>query len=106
MGLMHRFIYKFSIFAGLAALVVALLNGVSIPTSVFRAVLVFLGVLLLFIILLNVLRWAIISTTIIEKHEEENEDDPLEDEARKELRKQLDQSKSSTTGTPVLEGDN
>ncbi len=86
MGLMHRFIYKFSIFASLITFVSALLNGVSVMTTVLRSGLVFLGTLILFIIFLNIMRWAIVATTIIEKHVEESEE---EKEMREELLKQM-----------------
>ena len=47
----------------------ALLNGVSMPTGVLRAGLVFLGTLLLFVVGLNLVRWVVITTTIIEQNE-------------------------------------
>ncbi len=69
---MHSFIYKFSAFVATVALVGALLNGVSMPTGVLRAGLVFLGTLLLFVVGLNLVRWAIVTTTIIEQNEADN----------------------------------
>lgn len=69
---MHSFIYKFSAFIAIIALVGALLNGVSMPTGVLRAGLVFLGTLLLFVLGLNLVRWVVITTTIIEQNEADN----------------------------------
>lgn len=86
MGLMHRFIYRFSIFVSLITLVSALMNGVSIMTTFIRTGLVFLGTLFLFIIFLNLMRWAIVTTTIIEKHDKETE---KEKEMREELLNQM-----------------
>lgn len=74
MGLMQRFIFKFSVFASIAAFIGALLNGVSVLTSVMRAGLVMFGTLVLFIVLMNVLRWAIISTTVIEMHDHDEKE--------------------------------
>lgn len=71
---MQRFIFKFSVFASVAAFIGALLNGVSVLTSVIRAGLVMFGTLVLFIVLMNVLRWAIISTTVIEIHDNEEKE--------------------------------
>lgn len=73
MGLMQRFILKFSFFVSVIALLSALFSGVSIQTSVIRASVTLLGTMLLFIILLNVMRWAIITTTVIENHGKEED---------------------------------
>ena len=70
---MQRFIYKFSFFIGVIALITALASGVSLITSVIRASLVLLGTMTLFVVALHVIRWAIISTTVIEHHEMEEE---------------------------------
>jgi len=66
MGLMQKFLINFSVFAGAIALITALINGVSIGTGLFRAGLVFLGTMLLFIVALHTIRWAIIATTIVD----------------------------------------
>ncbi|NOG43856.1 MAG: hypothetical protein HND50_01385 [Calditrichaeota bacterium] len=83
---MHRFIYKFAVFVSVITLVTALMNGVSIMTTFVRTGLVFLGTLILFVVFLNVMRWAIVTTTIIEKHDEETEN---EQQMREELLKQM-----------------
>ena len=100
---MHRFIYKFAIFVSILSVVGALLNGVSIMTTLIRAGLVFLGTLLLFIIFLNIMRWAIVSTTIIEQHEEESE---KEKEMREELVKQMKNGLKENKAENQLIGEN
>ncbi len=86
MGLMHRFIYKFSIFVSIITLVTAFMNGVSPMTTILRTGIVFLGTMFLFVIFLNIMRWAIVTTTIIEK---QNEETDKEKEMREELVKQM-----------------
>jgi len=66
---MHRFIFKFSTIVSIIALVTAVMSGVSFMTSVIRAGFIFMATALLFVVLLHFLRWAIISTTIIEHHD-------------------------------------
>jgi hypothetical protein len=73
MGLMQRFMFKFSFFVSVIALLSALFSGVSVTTSVIRASLILLGTMVLFIVLMNVMRWSIITTTVIEYHEKEEE---------------------------------
>jgi len=70
MGLMHRFMYKFSIFAASVASALALMQGASLVTSVFRGGVVFLGTLMFFIVALYIMRWAIVATTVVEVLEE------------------------------------
>jgi uncharacterized membrane protein len=90
MNVMHRFIYKFSIFVAIIALISALLSGVSVMTTFIRTGLVFLGTILLFVILLNVMRWAIETTTIIDKHnEEEKQNEEEVQEQKKNLTKRM-----------------
>ena len=101
MGLMHRFIYRFAIFVSLITLVSALMNGVSIMTTFIRTGLVFLGTLILFIIFLNLMRWAIVTTTIIEKHDEETE---KEKEMREELLKQMKDGLHKKSNKKTLTG--
>lgn len=69
MGLMHRFMYKFAAFIAIIAFMTAMLNGVSISTSLFRSGLIFLGTLLVFILALNLMRWSIVSTTVLQNYE-------------------------------------
>ncbi len=66
MGLMHRFMYKFSVFAASVATALALMQGASLVTSVFRGSIVFLGTLLFFIAALYMMRWAVVATTVVE----------------------------------------
>lgn len=92
---MHRFIYKFSIFVSIIALVSALMNGVSIMTTIVRTGLVFLGILFLFVIFLNIMRWAIVATTIIEKHEEEtNKEKEMREQLVEQMKKGLHEKKT------------
>ncbi len=100
---MHRFIYKFAIFVSILSVVGALLNGVSIMTTLIRAGLVFLGTLLLFIVFLNIMRWAIASTTIIEQHAEESE---KEKEMRGELVKKMKNGLKENKAENQLIGEN
>jgi len=67
---MHRFIYKFSVFASAFAGALSLMNGTSIVTALFRAGVVFLGTLAVFVLALHVLRWAIVATTVVEALDE------------------------------------
>lgn len=73
---MHSFMYRFAAFAAIIALLGAFLNGVSMPTSMLRAGLVFLGTLVLFIAALSLMRWTVIATTIVEQNHPD--DDELE----------------------------
>jgi len=73
MGLMQSFIYKISALVAVIALLSAFFNGVSMPTSIIRAGLIFLGTLVLFVVLLNIMRWAITTTTVIDNMNEAKE---------------------------------
>lgn len=74
MGLMHRFIYKFSILVSAAAGVMSLIQGTSILTSLFRAAVVFLGTLFIFVLSLHLLRWSIVATTVVDALDQEDEE--------------------------------
>ncbi len=99
MGLMHRFMYKFSIFVASVAGALSLMQGASLVTSVFRGGVVFLGTLLFFIVALYLMRWAIVATTVVEVldggGEEEEESAPA---PKNRMKGQLEPPQVVTSG--------
>ncbi len=95
---MHRFMYKFSIFAASVASALALMQGASLVTSVFRGGVVFLGTLMFFIVSLYILRWVIVATTVVdvlEGNEEETEMSPV---AKNKAKGRLESPQVVTSG--------
>ena len=58
---MKSLIYKFAFLISIIAFVSGLLNGISLFTSLFRSVLVFMATIFVVIISLNMLRWSLLS---------------------------------------------
>ncbi len=100
MGLMHRFMYKFSSFAAILATVLALTQGASLETAVFRGGVVFLVTLLFFILALYVLRWVIVATTVVEALEGDDE----QPEAEKKKASPAPEREKLNKGQVVTEG--
>ncbi len=56
---MSAIFYKFALLIAMVTLVMCLLSGISILTSLFRAGVVFLGTLFVIVVALFVLRWVV-----------------------------------------------
>lgn len=83
---MQKFIYKFAILIAMITLITAFLNGVSLPTSLIRAGLIFIGTLLLFFMALALMRWTVITTTIIDQNNEQKNREKGSKEEGEEVR--------------------
>jgi len=70
---MKKGIYKIAILVSLANFVSCILGGITIITSVFRSVIVFIGTLFLFSIFLILLRWGLNSEFFVK---DENVNNP------------------------------
>ncbi len=59
---LKKFILRIALLAAVIAFLTCMLNGISIITSIFRSVVVYLLALLLEVIALNIMRWGIWAT--------------------------------------------
>ncbi len=63
---LKKFILRIAMLAALITFLSCMLNGISIATSIYRSVVVYLLSLLLVVIMLNILRWGIWITSSTE----------------------------------------
>ncbi len=63
MQILKKIIYSFALSAAVIAMLIGLIAGVSPLVILFRGALVFLGVLFIFFIGANLMRWAVILLT-------------------------------------------
>ncbi len=71
---MNKGIYKIAVLISLATLISCLLSGISLETSLVRTVLVFLGILFVFAIFMQLLRWGLGSNYFVQKEETPSEE--------------------------------
>ncbi|RLD16529.1 hypothetical protein DRI50_01655 [candidate division KSB1 bacterium] len=71
---LKKFILRIALLAAIIAFLSCMLNGISIVTSIFRSIVVYLLALLLEVIALNLMRWGIWATAPSAKAPEENKE--------------------------------
>lgn len=71
---LKKFILRIALLAAVIAFLSCMLNGISIVTSIFRSIVVYLLALLLEVIALNLIRWGIGATAPTQNVPQENKE--------------------------------